>query len=251
MPHCRYRGNRRSHSILICRLIVVFWLLPIFHGAVAWTVLSIKYSESYHYNPDTCKCSLPPYTQDKTFIFLFLYLPVLLFMVLPTLFNIGAYILIIGKITKFRFSFGTERSQRQIQTTALAIRALIITSVNLLSWLPFLLICFAFKDRAGTDARKISVLFLYINCIADPFLYICSKKMIASTIQWYCKFSTGIQNIMTISKSGGSQRTRSRCCIPKLVITAANVISASGLFFEEDPVVWAINKSLSHGVSRT
>ena len=239
--NCRYRSQRGPHRILIQRLITMTWLLPILHGIVEWAYLSIRLPVSYHYNHARSECSLPVDDPSLTFRLIILILPTILFMLIPTLFNIAAYSRIIAEVKKFQ----NHLSKRQVLTSVLAIRALLIALVNLLSWVPFILICQVFKNSVGNVEKKIAVLFLYINCIADPFLYVFMKKIISRMISWYSKFSTRIH--IRIPNSKSSVTCNPISTVPELAINAANVISASGLFFEED-IVWSaavISGSLS------
>ena len=244
MFHCRYRSSS-SHRTLIVYLIALTWLLPIAHGAVAITYLSVWSPTNYIYKPSTCTCTLSSGPQPFTFLLILLIFPTMLFLLLPTLFNITAYILIIGKIVRFKVSTNERRRRRQVQTMTLAIRAFMIALINLLSWLPFLMVVQVYKDRFDIVEKKVAVFFLYINCIADPFLYVFSKKVISKTITWCYTISRDIPHYVNVhsfpimSKKSESSRESDSSVIPKLAKNTINVISASGLFLEEDILLFS------------
>ncbi|KAL5263118.1 hypothetical protein ACHWQZ_G008508, partial [Mnemiopsis leidyi] len=232
----RYKGNRSSHRTLIVCLITLTWLLPAAHGAVAIIYLSVWSPTNYIYKPATCTCTLSSGPQPFTFLLILLIFPTMLFLLLPTLFNLGAYSFIIVKIVRFKVSSNERRRTRQVQTITLAIRAFLIVLLNLLSWLPFLMMVQVYKDRFGIVEKKVAVFFLYINCIADPFLYVFSKKLIFNFITWchtFTPFYVNSHSFPIVSKKSESSR-EPVSLVPKLAINAITVISASGLFFEED-----------------
>ena len=120
-----------------------------------------------------------------------------------------------------------------------------IALINLLSWLPFLMVVQVYKDRFDIVEKKVAVFFLYINCIADPFLYVFSKKVISKTITWCYTISRDIPYYVNVhsfpimSKKSESSRESDSSVIPKLAKNTINVISASGLFLEEDILLFS------------
>ena len=236
-------------------LMLLSWVLPCLESIVVDTYLTQTYPTISTYNPRTCECKMTYDSASETYLFLCLIIPAIFFLIGPSCFNIGSYFVMLLRIvrTRSRTVSGGRRSGAA-QTSAITIRALVITSVNIISYVPYLVCATVLRAQSSDVARLITVSFLYINCIMDPILYASTKSSILNFMakkvkarrdqQLHSHFTSKSSDPLSHGRGRESVQISALNMlevVPKLVVYPATVMSSSGMFFQNDPILLAVH----------
>ena len=225
------------HNTTLKVLMALTWLLPLTNMIVIQIYIAANYSIASKFIPTSCSCIMSSDMTSTSFLVISLFIPILAFMLFPLIFNITAYTCILVQM----FKSSVRARRRHHFTYSIAMRALTITLINILSWVPFVVLSHAMEDTTDLIEKRLSLMFLYINCITDPILYTSSCYIIQM-----CK--KGPRHRLHTRAVAGNRSTPlsfEENCFSTVVVNSANIMSSSGMHFDAELLDITFNKSKS------
>ena len=169
-----YRYNRPVHRNILVATIVTVWLFPFFWSAgYSYNLYSINNSTLVRYSNASCtmvRCKSAGCRTSNIVL-------ELVTMVLPLLFNLVSYSLIMRVLVRTKAN--------QLNTHIVVARALLTSLVFSLSWLPFFIL-FRVINYNGDNADQVYnaiMMFSHINTVTDPLLFILPNEVIRALLR--------------------------------------------------------------------
>ena len=186
-----YRYNERTHTTRLRVMIISFWVFGVAYTGIVKLYQHVKGRTLHQFDYEARECYFDC-SYHKTLLY---YTNLTLSRVLPLLFNIIVYGLVIYVI-RTRNIFKSKKSYE------ILVRALLICITFSMSWLPGEIVYgMGVKDK---EILQITQFCFYINCLSDPLLYTCTSKL-------FYKF----WNKLTSSTHRGTTRRNTRVTHPK------------------------------------
>ena len=150
-------------------------------------------------------CTMLTDTPRSVYYTAFKSLVYLLFMILPLIFNLSAYSLIIMYLQR-------HPRLRYLSPRLILIKAVLINITFTASWLPYVTTCemIRLSDHVIMSVTRV---MLYLHCLTNPLLYAFSSVAIKSCLRWTDKArSVRVSNIVkrNLSRSCASKTPTSR-----------------------------------------